>query len=102
LLQTPKPDAIFVNNDYTAEGAYDAIAEAGLEVGIDIGVVGYDDDHICERLPVKLTSVKFKSYEIGSKAAELLWEISRGENIPNNKTIIFHPELVIRESSKRR
>jgi DNA-binding LacI/PurR family transcriptional regulator len=101
LTQTPRPDAIFANNDPTAEGAYDAVVEAGLQVGVDIGLVGYDNDsHICERLPVKLTSIKFKSYEIGSKAAELLWEISQGNNIPNNKTIIFNPELVIRESSK--
>jgi DNA-binding LacI/PurR family transcriptional regulator len=103
LAQTPRPDAIFANNDPTAEGAYDAIVEAGLQVGADIGLVGYDDDsHICERLPVRLTSVKFRSYEIGFQAAELLWEISQGNNIPDNKTIIFNPELVIRESGKGR
>jgi DNA-binding LacI/PurR family transcriptional regulator len=103
LARTPRPDAIFANNDYTAEGAYDAIVEAGLQVGVDIGLVGYDNDsHICERLPVRLTSVKFRSYEIGFKAAELLWEIRQGNNIPDNKTVIFNPELVIRESSKGR
>lgn len=77
-MQTSRPDAIFANNDPTEEGAYDAIVEAGLQVDVDIGLVGYDDSHICERLPVKLTSVKFKSYEIGFKAVELLLEISKG------------------------
>jgi DNA-binding LacI/PurR family transcriptional regulator len=102
LTQTSRPDAIFANNDPTAEGAYNAIVEAGLQVGADIGLVGFDDSHICERLPVKLTSVKFRSYDIGFRAAELLWEIMQGNNISDNKTIIFSPELVIRESSKRR
>lgn len=102
LTQTPRPDAIFANNDVTAEGASAAITEAGLEIGKDIGLVGYDDSNICERLPVKLTSVKFRSYEIGFKAAELLWDISQGKDVPNNKTLIFHPELMIRESSIER
>jgi DNA-binding LacI/PurR family transcriptional regulator len=100
LTQSPRPDAVFANDDLTAQGAYDAIVEVGLEVGLDIGLVGYDDSHLCERLSVKLTSVKFCSYEIGFKAAELLWEIRQGHDIPINKTVVFHPELVIRESSK--
>jgi DNA-binding LacI/PurR family transcriptional regulator len=101
LAQAPRPDAIFAFNDNTAQGAYEAITETGLNVGTDIGLVGYDNTNICEQLPVKLSSVKFKTYEIGSKAAELLLGIMRGENIPKNKTVILQPELVIRDSCRQ-
>lgn len=101
LSRQPRPDAIFAFNDHTAEGVYEAITETGLNVGADIGLVGYDNTDICERLPVKLTSVKFKTYEIGSKAAELLLAIMRGENIPQNKTVILQPALVVRDSCKK-
>lgn len=96
------PDGIFAFNDVIAQGAYDAIVEAGLKVGEDIGLVGYDNTHLCERLPVKLTSIKFKTYEIGFKAAELLLRISNGETISQNMNIILQPELVVRESSQRK
>ena len=91
-------DAIFCFNDGLASGAYQAITEAGLKVGQDIGLVGYDNTYICESLPVKLTSVKFKTHEIGTKAAELLLSIINGETIQKNKMIVLQPELVIRES----
>ena len=35
--------------------------------GKDIGVVGYDNTHISAELPVRLTTVRFPSYEIGKK-----------------------------------
>jgi DNA-binding LacI/PurR family transcriptional regulator len=101
LTRRPRPDAIFAFNDIIAQNAYEGIAEAGLKIGADIGLVGYDDTNICERLPVKLSSVKFKTYEIGFKAAELLLSIMRGEDIPKNKTVILQPELVIRDSCKK-
>lgn len=99
LGRKPVPDSIFCFNDVIAKGAYEAIVDSGLKVGQDIGLAGYDNTNICESLPVKLTSVKFKTYETGSKAAELLLAIIKGENVQKNKTIILQPELVIRESS---
>lgn len=93
------PDAVFCFNDVIAKGAYDAITDCGLKVGQEIGLVGYDNTSICESMPVKLTSVKFKTYETGAKAADLLLTIMRGESVQKNKTIILQPELVARESS---
>ncbi len=98
LQNNPRPDAIFCFNDETAKGAYKAIEQAGLQVGKDIGVVGYDNNYICESLPVKLTSVKFKTYEIGTKAAEILLAMVHGEKIQKNKIVILQPKLVVRES----
>ena len=91
-------DAVFCFNDGLAKGAYQAIVESGLKVGRDIGLIGYDNTYICESLPVKLTSVKFKTHEIGTKAAELLLSIVNGESVPQNKIIVLQPKLVVRES----
>lgn len=98
LKRNPEVDAIFCFNDAIAQSAYQAITEAGLKVGRDIGLVGYDNTNLCESLPVKLTSVKFKTQEIGTKAAELLLNIINGENVQKNKRIVLQPELVVRES----
>ncbi|HHW48467.1 MAG TPA: GntR family transcriptional regulator [Clostridiaceae bacterium] len=98
LQNNPPVDAIFCFNDMLAKGAYQAITEAGLKVGHDIGIVGYDNTYICESLPVKLTSVQFKTHEIGTKAAELLLDIINGDVSKKNKVIVLQPELVVRES----
>ena len=99
LLQLPvPPDSLVCFNDAVAKGAYKAIEEMGLKVGIDIGVVGYDDSNICETLPVKLTSVRFPKYEIGKKAAEILLSMINGIEIKDNYTFVLQPNLVVRES----
>ena len=102
LQKRPRPDAIFCFNDIIAHGAYEAISEMGLKVGEDIGLMGYDDTSICEKTPVKLTSIRCQTYEVGSIAAQLLLDIMHTENVSPNKTVILQPELVIRDSCKQR
>lgn len=101
LSQDVLPDAIFCFNDIVAKGAYEAITEAGFKVGQDIGLAGYDNTYICESLPKKLTSVKFKTYETGVKAAETLLKMMKGETLIHNNITVLQPELIIRESSKK-
>ena len=99
LSLAERPDAIFCLTDLIAKGAYEAIAEAGLTIGEDIAVIGYDNTDICDTLPVKLSSVKFKQYEIGHRAAQLLLQILQKRQ-PSNFTVeLFQPELVVRSST---
>ena len=99
LIKNGITDAIFCYNDTTASGAYDALSEAGLNPGEDIGVAGYDNISICESLPVKLTSVKFNAFTLGLKSAELLVNIKKGkQKVSDNRIIVIQPELVIRQS----
>ncbi len=100
LSLDPAPDALFCFNDAIAKGAYDAVTEAGLQVGEDIGIVGYDNTHVAERLPVKLTSVKFQTYDIGKQAAEWLVRMINKETLQENKTVVLQPELIIRQSTQ--
>ena len=96
-----QPDAIFCLTDFTARGAYEAITEAGLTVGKDIAVIGYDNTDICDLLPVKLSSVKFRQYEIGKRAAEILLQILQKEKPADFALELFQPELIIRNSTER-
>ncbi len=95
-------DALICFNDIIAKGAYDAVVTMGKKPGRDVGIVGYDNTAICDRLPIKLTSVSFKTYEIGKAAAEMLHKIiNKEESSDSNKSVILQPELIVRQSSRK-
>jgi DNA-binding LacI/PurR family transcriptional regulator len=98
LASGQKVDAVFCFNDNVAQGAYQAIAEAGLAVSDDIGVVGYDDSDICEKSTPTLTSVTLNNLVIGTKAAEVLYKQMNQENLSDFEFYLFQPDLVVRES----
>ncbi|MEF3302096.1 GntR family transcriptional regulator [Paenibacillus sp. GYB003] len=94
-----RPDGIFCFNDGIALGAYEALTHHRLQVGKDVKLVGYDNTSLCERMPVKLSSVKFMTYQTGSHAAELMVRMLAGDPVRNDKLIVLQPELVVRDSS---
>ena len=91
-------DSVFCFNDAIAEGAVKAIEDNKLRVSDDIGVIGYDNTNICEKMRPKLTSVSYKTYEIGHKAAEILHGMIEGELTDNTTLCIFQPSLIERDS----
>ncbi|WP_199615951.1 substrate-binding domain-containing protein [Paenibacillus alkalitolerans] len=93
-----RPEAVVCFNDEMAEGLYEAAKVAGLEIGKDLAVVGYGDTRVCDRLPVKLTSVKYGTYETGKHAAEILLRAMRGEAAGSAATVVLQPGMSIRES----
>nr|WP_320144906.1 LacI family DNA-binding transcriptional regulator [uncultured Cohaesibacter sp.] len=64
------PEAIFCSNDLTAVGCYEALKELGLKIGIDVGVMGYDDQEIAQHLHPTLTTVLLPHAEMGQLATE--------------------------------
>jgi DNA-binding LacI/PurR family transcriptional regulator len=91
-------DAVFCFNERIAQGVYQAIVEAGLRVSDDIGVAGYDNSDICEKLTPAVTSVAYKNLEIGTKAAEVLYKQISSEFSSEFEFYLFNPELVVRDS----
>ena len=91
-------NGVFCFNDQLACGAINAIHESGLRVSDDIGVIGYDNTQLCNVPPEPLTSVSFKKYEIGQRAAELLLGMIRTPEQSVLKEIVFCPEIHVRES----
>ena len=58
LLGAARPTAIFAANDPMAMGVMRAVHEAGLAVGLDVSVVGFDDTPESEFQMVPLSSVR--------------------------------------------
>ena len=66
--------AIFCMTDRMAGGVYQYAYEAGLKVGRDISIVGYDDQDMAEHMAPQLTTMRLPLEEIGRIAAERLIE----------------------------
>ena len=75
LLQRA-PTAVFCFSDRVAFGAYDAIRAAGLEVGRDVSVVGFDDDDMAKGVLPPLTTVVLPHEEMARWAVARLLERS--------------------------
>ena len=101
LRHIEAPTCIFCQNDYVAQGVYDAAQELGAIVGHDLFLVGYDDLTFARRLHPSLSSVRQDFTMIGYRAAALLDDLIRGD-LPKNSPPVqmkIPVELVHRESS---
>ena len=80
LLNLPAPPtAIFCYNDMTALGAIEAVQAAGLRVGREVSVVGFDDLFFAASLQPPLTSFRQPKKELGKQAMQLLLAILKGQ-----------------------
>lgn len=92
------PSAVFAANDNLAVGVLSAAHRAGLSVGDDLALVGYNDIPLARLLPVPLTSVRTPFDNIASTAMELLTADGHGENVIRRAL----PTLIPRKSTFRR
>jgi LacI family transcriptional regulator len=95
----PPPTAVFAVNDFAAIGAMGALRDAGLRVGRDVAIVGYNDVSLAAELPIPLSTVATPNIEMGRRGVELLVAILDGER-PGS--VLLPPQLRIRASSDPR
>ncbi len=93
-----RPTALFAIHDENAAFVQQEIIGRGYKVPDDFSLVGYDDDPICERLQVPLTTVDQNFTEIGKKTFEILHKMLNDRAVPINTLI--EPEMKIRDSVK--
>ncbi len=93
-----RPDAVVAFNDAMAVGAMQAIQEAGLRVGVDVAVTGFDDLPMTQFLSPPLTTVHLPVAEIGRQVTEILVGILEGK-ITKLRHELITPQLVVRHSS---
>ena len=93
-----RPTAIVACNDLMAIGAIRAIQDAGLTVGRDISVTGFDNIPISEYVQPSLTTVSQPIYQIGRSACEMLVDLLNEEN-SDRKQILLEPALMVRHST---
>ena len=100
LLSSGHPiDAALCFNDMISLDVCRAIRDMGLRVSDDIGVIGYDDIGDCVSHVPPLSSISYKSFDIGRKAAEILWDMAHRRKLECELNYyLFQPSLVDRES----
>ena len=101
LLNLPKvqrPTAIVAVSDMLAIGAIQAVTSAGLQVGRDVAVTGFDNVPLVEHLNPPLTSVRQPIALVAQTLVQILLDIL--QDTPEHQThVLIKPELVIRGSS---
>ena len=96
-----RPDAVFAANDQLALGLLQSFAANGLRVPEDIAIVGFDDIDFASQSSIPLTSVSQPRQLIGERAAELLFDEIDDEPGHVHSQVVFTPELVARQSTRR-
>jgi DNA-binding LacI/PurR family transcriptional regulator len=94
----PRPTGVFVSNINQAVGAMAGARAAGLEVPLEVSMVGYDDDPVGEYLAAPLTVVAMPLYELGAAAVDSLIDQLEGAR-PHDIVLDTAPRLVVRAST---
>jgi LacI family transcriptional regulator len=98
LSLTPRPTAIFCNNDDMASGVCVATQDMGLRVPGDVSVAGFDDVPLARQIWPPLTTVCQPIYDIAVAATRLLLDL-----LAHSPVASLHQEiatsLVIRAST---
>lgn len=101
ILMKPRaerPDGIVTVNDRVAFGLLQTlVVEGRVRVPEEIAIIGYDDIEFASAAVVPLSSVRQHKAEFAAQAVSLLAEMQ-----PRPSRIVLTPELVIRDSTRRR
>lgn len=95
-LLTELPSAVFAGNDQMALGLLHAFAEAGVRVGQQVSVVGFDDVVGADHYIPPLTTVQQDFQTLGQRAVELLLTQIAGRDVLPEPV---RPSLVVRAST---
>jgi LacI family transcriptional regulator len=96
-----RPDGVFCANDLLALGLIQSLTMThSIRIPEDVALIGYDDIDFAASAVVPLSSIRQPTEALGRTAVELLTEeIESGES--KHRSVVFTPELVIRQSSTR-
>lgn len=101
LQPAKRPDAVFAANDQLALGLLQSFAANGLRVPEDITIVGFDDIDFASQSSIPLSSISQPRQLIGERAAGLLFEEITNKDNHVHRQVVFTPELVARQSTRR-
>ena len=100
LLNLPHPaTAALCFNDVVAIGLTRALMEAGVSVGVDFDVIGFDDIEEVKHTRPALSSVAVNPRDLGSRAAQLLMRhLASGDFEP--EAVLCPTTLALRKSCR--
>ncbi len=95
ILDNPRMDGLFCINDAMAFAAYDVMNEMGIKPGIDIKIMGYDNEPRSLTTDPPLATVAADAVLLGSRAAGALVKRIEGGALGN---LILPSRFILRES----
>jgi DNA-binding LacI/PurR family transcriptional regulator len=93
-----RPTAVVALSDLLAIGVVNAATDAGVTVGQDLSVVGFDDAPVAGYLRPALTSLRQPIREVADRAVGMLIDLVRGVR-PEPSHVLLKPQLIVREST---
>lgn len=101
-ILSKKPDAVFSASDYAVVGAMQVLKLKNMAVPQQIALAGFGNEPFTMFTEPALSTVDQMSIEMGSKAAELLFQKIYNEvkNVLPQK-IVLQPKLIFRDSTKK-
>lgn len=100
LSSESPPDALFIASSTLALGALREIQSRNLKLGLDLGLLSFDDAPWASIVDPPLSVIAQPALTIGGVAANLLLERMGGGN-PDKCNVVLSAELIIRKSSLR-
>lgn len=99
LLALGQPiDGVFLDYDVIAVNAQRALIEAGVKVPDEMSIVGFDGSDMTLICTPTLTTVAQPAYQIGVKAAEMLFALLDGQQLAERKVTLDFA-LKVRQST---
>ncbi|MCX7771789.1 MAG: LacI family transcriptional regulator, partial [Clostridia bacterium] len=83
----PEVTAIFCASDLMAIGAMRAAQDLGINVPKQLSIVGFDNIPVASYTSPALTTIEQDFYQMGYEAAQMLYSIVHGKDIPHSKKI---------------
>lgn len=98
LLASGADFTAIICGDNAASGVYDALLARGLTPGLEVSVIGVDDESCAAHLRPPLTTVRVPKDVIADVAARKLGELVRGK-VEHFDEFLVSSELVVRQST---
>ena len=89
------PDAVFAFSDTAAMALVCAFRDAGIEVGKDASIVGYNDIPSAAYFSPPVTTIKQDIHQAGKQLVSSLIRLLEGETVPSTT---IHTELIVRRT----
>jgi len=97
LLRREMPDVVICSNDRTAALLIQTLANLGVKMPQDLGVVGFDDVRYATLLSVPLTTIRQPCREIGQTAVRIMRERINDRSLPPRQ-VLLPIKLIVRRS----
>ena len=90
--------ALIAYNDVMAIGASNALQDLGYKIPEDISVIGFDDSILAQICRPNLTTMLYPVHDMAMYATKLSIQLTTHKDAVVNKTHLFMPSLVERDS----